>query len=980
MENNIENRYVPVEEYIEQQLPDSSLIRAERLRDVLKYIYANTEGGGGGSPEVINAIIKQVFGGTNVPEVQDELGSPSILDHLKKGITPKYVTLPQGVSISTYITGESSNVNSTIEVLNNELIYIREYYKTDTNVDVYDGQKVYVLIKGPGKYGKPLTGNTKPVLRSDFGLISDGLVVQGQGGGSAVKSVEDTSPDARGNISLLKKVVRWEDSNINDDQATFNMVPAVNTSTGKTKFIPRDSFEGKVKSVNRKEGDVILKTSDLENDSDYTTNATLTAHASDKANPHNVTKSQIGLGNIDNTSDINKPISTATQTELNKKLDKPTTNNTNQFVILGDGSTAPKSDFGKVDTVNNIAPYVNRNINIGLKEVLSIGNEDLSQSINVSTLKTTSNLEEDVYNNRPTSLTLGYSITGFTTIDDVEYTTDGSIIDFSDDRTGRSLMLLPDTLKYQNVTLVLPTEKSGVLALTSDIKIKTINSKSPDSAGNVDIGIDDTLRVNDVTERVIEFEDGGINLDVIDEEGLVDKKFFAYSIREKGIFRIGTGCGHSTGWSAPTFFGWGSLKKLNRNNATGNSSGISAYGFNSLTAFEGGNNGGITSIGSATLSKFVGTNDPLPSNSYFMTALGVNALYDFLNGSRNTALGGSSGRRLVTGSNNTFTGAASMQALEEGSNNTAIGYRVTATLKKGSNNTFIGANLQLVEEEVNDTVIIADGTGKQHFKSDNSGSTLPSQTVASINADETGKAIITKEFIAGNLSGPEQILEIQDFYNEMERQARVNSNVSISSIAHQLNQNTKGPLQYINDSYYDITIENGAITYEDTGKRSLTLEKLPTQGFKVDLTGVLVKVFDPNYPEKFYLSRTTGNKTIAYNDINSFSIEEVFTGNTLTIFDYLPAPVTPRVKLINDYLLAGKSFSSGPWEYAVIGKVISTGEMIPDFYYQVSGYVTLIDLSKYDIPKEDIEICFISTVNGTEGPWQPVIGDSGGAA
>ena len=37
-------------------------------------------------------------------------------------------------------------------------------------------------------------------------------------------------------------------------------------------------------------------------------------------NPHNVTKAQIGLGNVDNTSDANKPISTATQSALNTKL------------------------------------------------------------------------------------------------------------------------------------------------------------------------------------------------------------------------------------------------------------------------------------------------------------------------------------------------------------------------------------------------------------------------------------------------------------------------------------------------------------------------------------------------------------------------------------------------------------------------------------------------------------------------------------
>lgn len=48
----------------------------------------------------------------------------------------------------------------------------------------------------------------------------------------------------------------------------------------------------------------------------------LTAHINDKENPHEVTKAQVGLGDVDNTSDVNKPISTATQTALNGKLDK----------------------------------------------------------------------------------------------------------------------------------------------------------------------------------------------------------------------------------------------------------------------------------------------------------------------------------------------------------------------------------------------------------------------------------------------------------------------------------------------------------------------------------------------------------------------------------------------------------------------------------------------------------------------------------
>lgn len=46
----------------------------------------------------------------------------------------------------------------------------------------------------------------------------------------------------------------------------------------------------------------------------------LETHINNKTNPHEVTKDQVGLGNVDNTSDANKPISNATQTALNGKF------------------------------------------------------------------------------------------------------------------------------------------------------------------------------------------------------------------------------------------------------------------------------------------------------------------------------------------------------------------------------------------------------------------------------------------------------------------------------------------------------------------------------------------------------------------------------------------------------------------------------------------------------------------------------------
>lgn len=67
----------------------------------------------------------------------------------------------------------------------------------------------------------------------------------------------------------------------------------------------------------------------------YNTEADIENHASNTSNPHSVTKAQVGLGNVDNTSDLNKPISTAMQTTLNGK----------QAKITGGASTITSSNL-----------------------------------------------------------------------------------------------------------------------------------------------------------------------------------------------------------------------------------------------------------------------------------------------------------------------------------------------------------------------------------------------------------------------------------------------------------------------------------------------------------------------------------------------------------------------------------------------------------------------------------------------------------
>lgn len=83
----------------------------------------------------------------------------------------------------------------------------------------------------------------------------------------------------------------------------------------------------------------------------------LAAHTNRVDNPHVVTKDQVGLGNVDNTSDANKPISTATQTALNLKANLASPSFTGnplaptQAYALGDADSSVK--IANTSYVNN---------------------------------------------------------------------------------------------------------------------------------------------------------------------------------------------------------------------------------------------------------------------------------------------------------------------------------------------------------------------------------------------------------------------------------------------------------------------------------------------------------------------------------------------------------------------------------------------------------------------------------------------------
>ena len=103
----------------------------------------------------------------------------------------------------------------------------------------------------------------------------------------------------------------------------------------------------------------------------------LTSHIGTKTNPHGVTKAQVGLENVDNTSDANKPVSIATKAALDKKVNKVD----GKQLSTEDYTTAEKTKLqGIANNANNyIHPTTPGNKHIptgGIKGQILVNNGD----------------------------------------------------------------------------------------------------------------------------------------------------------------------------------------------------------------------------------------------------------------------------------------------------------------------------------------------------------------------------------------------------------------------------------------------------------------------------------------------------------------------------------------------------------------------------------------------------------------------------
>lgn len=250
----------------------------------------------------------------------------------------------------------------------------------------------------------------------------------------------------------------------------LDILPIVDENTDETKKITigqlKDLIDHDTMAVwGQITGDILDQTDLMALFDEKATVADLSSHVSDQNNPHNVTKSQIGLGNADNTSDVNKPISTATQTALNLKLNSSEKGAINGVATLGADQKIPTSQLPALAITNTF-------VVLNQSEMLALSAEtgDIAVRIDLNKSFILTANDPSVLGNwqellTPTDAVL--SVNGFTgaitlTTSDIS---EGSNLYFTNARSRSSISETITGIDYNNTT--------GVFSITSGYAIPT---------------------------------------------------------------------------------------------------------------------------------------------------------------------------------------------------------------------------------------------------------------------------------------------------------------------------------------------------------------------------------------------------------------------------------------------------------------------------------------------------------------------------
>lgn len=231
----------------------------------------------------------------------------------------------------------------------------------------------------PGDKGK---ATTDVVNSLSDNLVNDVLVSQSDKNSVSLTIKSITKNPVKKNKELLlvdgEPILLTDNTpilladNVNDglyDQADDKLI-TINQASSFTAGVMSASDKTKLDGL-KAQAEIDTSISNVQNN--------LNAHINNRTNPHRVTKEQIGLDQVDNTSDANKPISNATQTALNDKFSATDGNALKQTI----------EDMPNLVVTEGSVLHKNNNISLSLRQ------QDLKDPVNTDSILLTFNPATD---------------------------------------------------------------------------------------------------------------------------------------------------------------------------------------------------------------------------------------------------------------------------------------------------------------------------------------------------------------------------------------------------------------------------------------------------------------------------------------------------------------------------------------------------------------------------------------------------------
>lgn len=231
----------------------------------------------------------------------------------------------------------------------------------------------------PGDKGK---ATTDVVNSLSDNLVNDVLVSQSDKNSVSLTIKSITKNPVKKNKELLlvdgEPILLTDNTpilladNVNDglyDQADDKLI-TINQASSFTAGVMSASDKTKLDGL-KAQAEIDTSISNVQNN--------LNAHINNRTNPHRVTKEQIGLDQVDNTSDANKPISNATQTALNGKFSATDGNALKQTI----------EDMPNLVVTEGSVSHKNNNISLSLRQ------QDLKNPVNTDSILLTFNPATD---------------------------------------------------------------------------------------------------------------------------------------------------------------------------------------------------------------------------------------------------------------------------------------------------------------------------------------------------------------------------------------------------------------------------------------------------------------------------------------------------------------------------------------------------------------------------------------------------------